>query len=100
VQSELENPPSYSAVRKLLEILERRGHVRHTVEGRRYIYAPAETIGKARMSALRQMLNTFFGGSAEQAVVALLGLSGRIPDEDRLREILAMAGKADQRKRT
>ena len=96
VQSDLADPPSYSAVRKLLEILERRGYTRHTVEGRRYIYTPAESMAKARKSALRRMLNTFFDGSTDHAVVALLGMSGRRPDEKRLKEILALANKLER----
>ena len=72
VQAALPDPPSYSAVRAMLRILEEKGHIRHEQDGPRYVYAP--TIGRdnAKRSALRHMLQTFFDGSAEQAISALL----------------------------
>src|SRR3954467_2425125 len=72
VQTALPEPPSYSAVRAMLRILEEKGHVRHEQDGPRYVYVP--TIGRdnAQRSALRHMLKTFFDGSAEQAISALL----------------------------
>ena len=72
VLEELPDPPSYSAVRALLRLLEERGHVRHTQEGQRYVYRPAVTPGDARRSALAHMVKTFFDGSVEQAVAALV----------------------------
>ena len=73
VQEALSEPPSYSAVRALLRILEEKGHVRHEVDGPRYVYAPRLDPEKARQSALRHLVHTFFDGSAEKAVAALLG---------------------------
>jgi predicted transcriptional regulator len=72
VQAALPDPPSYSAVRAMLRILEEKGHIRHEQDGPRYVYAP--TIGRdnAKRSALHHMLQTFFDGSAEQAISALL----------------------------
>ena len=72
VQAALPDPPSYSAVRAMLRILEEKGHVRHEQDGPRYVYVP--TIGRdnAKRSALRHVLQTFFDGSAEQAISALL----------------------------
>jgi predicted transcriptional regulator len=72
VQAALPEPPSYSAVRAMLRILEDKGHVRHEQDGPRYVYVP--TIGRdnAKRSALHHMLDTFFDGSAEQAISALL----------------------------
>src|SRR5262249_9913341 len=64
----LADPPSYSAVRALLSLLEERGHVRHSADGRRYVYAPAVTRGVAQKSAVSHLLKTFFGGSVEEAV--------------------------------
>jgi len=72
VQTALPDPPSYSAVRALLRILEEKGHVRHEQDGPRYVYAPTLPRNNAQRSALRHMLQTFFNGSAEQAISALL----------------------------
>ena len=75
IQARLPDPPGYSSVRKLLEILETKGIVRHTVEGRRFVYAAATPMKSARKSALRHLVRTFFSGSVEQATIALLSLS-------------------------
>ena len=72
VREELQSPPSYSAVRALLGILERKGHVRHIVDGPRYLYEPAVARSVERRSALRHLVRTFFGGSTEAAVIALV----------------------------
>jgi predicted transcriptional regulator len=72
VREELPSPPSYSAVRALLAILERKGHVRHIVDGPRYLYEPVAARAAERRSALRHLVHTFFGGSTEEAVIALL----------------------------
>lgn len=76
VQAELPEPPSYSAVRAMLRILETKGHTRHEQDGPRYIYVPTLARDKAKRSALKHLLNTFFEGSAEQVVAALLDVSG------------------------
>lgn len=72
VQSALPEPPSYSAVRALLRILEDKGHVRHEQDGPRYVYLPMVPRDNAQRSAMRHLLQTFFDGSAEQAISALL----------------------------
>jgi BlaI family transcriptional regulator, penicillinase repressor len=72
VQAALPEPPSYSAVRALLRILEDKGHVRHEQDGPRYVYLPTVARDNAKRSALRHMIQTFFDGSAEQAISALL----------------------------
>ena len=72
VQTALPEPPSYSAVRALLRILEEKGHVRHRQDGPRYVYLPTLARDNAKRSALRHVLKTFFDGSAEQAISALL----------------------------
>jgi BlaI family transcriptional regulator, penicillinase repressor len=72
VQNALPDPPSYSAVRAMLRILEEKGHVRHEQDGPRYVYAPTVARDNAKRSALRHVLRTFFDGSAEQAISALL----------------------------
>jgi BlaI family transcriptional regulator, penicillinase repressor len=65
-------PPSYSAVRALLRLLEERGHVKHVEDGTRYVYSPAVTPSEARRKALSHVVATFFGGSVEQAMLTLV----------------------------
>ena len=94
VLERLPDPPSYSAVRAMLRILEEKGHVRHEQDGPRYIYLP--TIGRdnAKRSALHHMLKTFFDGSAEQAISALLDeSSAKLSDAelDRLARLIDQA---------
>ena len=90
----LEDPPSYSAVRALLRLLEERGHVKHSVDGQRYVYAPAVARGDARKSALSHLVKTFFAGSVEEAVAALVDRSKLSREElDRLSEIIDRAKK-------
>ena len=72
VQSAMPDAPSYSAVRALLRILEDKGHIRHEQDGPRYIYKPVIARERAKRSAMRHLLHTFFDGSHEQAVAALL----------------------------
>jgi predicted transcriptional regulator len=68
------DPPSYSAVRATLRVLEEKGHVNHKQDGPRYLYVPTVPRDKAQSTALQHMVGTFFGGSVEQAVMALLSL--------------------------
>lgn len=72
VQENLPDPPSYSAVRALLVTLENKEMVRHSKEGRRYLYKPAITPKKAKRSALSNLLNTFFDGDPQNLVASLL----------------------------
>ena len=96
-QEVLENipePPSYSAVRALLRLLEERGHVRHVTEGQKYVYWPAVGRSDARRSALSHVVRTFFGGSVEQAIATLVDTSRSklSPDElDRLSDLIEKA---------
>ncbi len=76
VVDEIPAPPSYSAVRAMLRVLEEKGHVKHREEGPRYVYLPTVPRDEARQSALQQLVRTFFDGSAEQAAAALLDMSG------------------------
>ena len=76
VLAALPDPPSYSAVRGMLTLLEDKGHVRHKRDGMRYIYMPAVAPAKARRSALRQLVSTFFEGSPTAAAAALLEMAG------------------------
>jgi predicted transcriptional regulator len=96
VRDQLADPPSYSAVRALLRVLEDKGHVRHEEDGPRYVFMPTVPRERARASALRQVLHTFFDGSTEQAVAALLDLSSaRLSDAElnRLSKLIADAKK-------
>jgi predicted transcriptional regulator len=72
VRVALPDPPSYSAVRALLRILEEKGHVRHRSEGARYVYQPCASRATASRSALKRLVSTFFQGSVTQAMAALL----------------------------
>ena len=73
VMADLPGDPSYSTVRTQLRVLEQKGHVRHEEQGLRYIYMPAVAKSAARKSALKHLVETFFDGSAEKTVAALLG---------------------------
>jgi BlaI family transcriptional regulator, penicillinase repressor len=75
VMAQLPDPPSYSAVRATMNVLEEKGHLRHRQDGPRYVYLPAVSRDRARRAALNHLLHTFFDGSAESAVVALLQMS-------------------------
>lgn len=96
VRGGLPDPPSYSAVRALLRILEEKGHVRHEEKDGRYIFVPKVSREAAKKSALRQMVDTFFSGSAAEAVAALLDHSAsKLTDEDldRLQTLVEKARK-------
>lgn len=75
VMAQMPDPPTYSAVRATMNVLEEKGHVRHKQDGPRYVYLPAVPRDRARRAALNHLLQTFFDGSAESAVVALLQMS-------------------------
>jgi predicted transcriptional regulator len=81
VRGALTDPPSYSAVRALLRILESKGHARHEQQGTRYVYLPVVPRDSARRSALTRIVKTFFEGSAAQAAAALLDSSTLSDDE-------------------
>lgn len=96
VMEALPDPPSYSAVRATMRILEEKGHVRHREDGPRYVYLPKVGQDQARQAALAHLLTTFFGGSAEQAVMALAELSDAelTPDQlERLADRIRKAGE-------
>jgi predicted transcriptional regulator len=75
VLERIPDPPSYSAVRATMRVLEEKGHVVHHQDGPRYLYKPAVAQESARSAALRHLVRTFFGGSADAAAAALLGMS-------------------------
>jgi len=96
VRERMPEPPSNSAVRALLRILEDKGHVRHESRGPRYIFFPVVPRSRARRSAMKSLVETFFGGSPERAVAALIDESRprlSADELDRLAELIATARK-------
>ena len=96
VMEDLPGEPSYSTVRAQLRVLEDKGHVNHEEEGLRYVYSPAVRVQAARKSALKHLVDTFFDGSAEKAVAALLGgEAAKVSNEelDRIADLIAKARK-------
>src|SRR5438445_5693516 len=94
VMDQLAGDPSYSTVRTQLRVLESKGHVRHEEHGLRYVYIPAVPRHAARKSALRHLVETFFEGSIEKTVAALLGAEGARLTEDELERIANLVVKA------
>ena len=90
----LDDPPSYSAVRTTLGILEEKGVVRHDRDGRRFVYRPTVPRSRARQNALRRVLATFFDDSMEGAVSALLELKSADLSPEELERIRAMIDAA------
>ena len=96
VMENLPAPPGYSAVRALLRVLEEKGHLRHKRDGQRYVYSPTVARERAKRSALRRVLQTFFDDSTEDAVAALLDISQeRLSDDElkRMEELIKQARK-------
>ena len=94
IMAELPDPPTYSAVRSVLRILGEKGLIRHKEDGPRYIYYPAEATETAREDVLAHVVRTYFEGSPEQAVTALLRMSDVDLDEpevERLRDAIRRA---------
>jgi predicted transcriptional regulator len=100
VMADLSGDPNYSTVRTQLRVLERKGHVRHEESGLRYVYLPSVPRRAARKSALRHLIDTFFEGSTESVVGALLGGEGaRLSDEelDRIADLVNKVKKEGSR---
>ena len=94
VREAMEGAPGYSAVRAMLRVLEEKGHVRHQAEGLKYVYLPTVGREKAKRSAVKHLLDTFFAGSPEQIVAALLDVSSaRLTRQelDRMSEMIERA---------
>jgi predicted transcriptional regulator len=94
VREAMEDAPSYSAVRAMLRVLEEKGHVRHQAEGLKYIYVPSVDRDKAKRSAVKHVLDTFFSGSPDQVVAALLDVSTRRLTREELDRMAEMIEKA------
>ncbi len=99
VLAELPDPPSYSAVRAMLRILEQKGHLRHREEGRRYVYLPTAPRTRAQRSALRRVLRTLFQDSPSEAVAALLDMEAARLSADELDELEGLVRRARLRGR-
>ena len=99
VMESLPDPPSYSAVRAMLRLLEEKGLVRHEQEGPRYIYLPTVPAERASRSALTRLVQTFFGGSAEQAVAALLDMERSNLDDEQLDRLAKLIERAREEER-
>jgi len=94
VHTDLADRPSYSAVRAHLRTLEEKGHVRHEAEELRYVYSPTTQPGKARKSALRHLVDTFFNGSPARAAAALLDSNSSRLSDDELKQLSDLIEKA------
>ena len=99
VREAMESAPSYSAVRAMLRVLEDKGHARHQAEGLKYVYVPTVPRDKAKRSAVKHLLDTFFAESPEQIVAALLDVSAtRLTREDldRMGEMIEKAKREEK----
>jgi BlaI family transcriptional regulator, penicillinase repressor len=96
IHQALPDAPTYSAVRAKLRVLEEKGHVRHEEQALKYVYVPTVARDTARRSAMRHMVSTFFEGSVEQAVAALLDLSSANLSKQDLDRISRLVEEAKQ----
>lgn len=94
IMAEMPDPPGYSAVRAMMRVLEEKGHLVHRQDGPRYIFSPTMSREKAKLSALMHMLQTYFDGSIEQAVVALLDVSSSTLSESELNRLSKLIEEA------
>ena len=97
VRDALSDPPTYSAVRGMLGLLERKGLVTHRRDGLRYLYSPTVALERAKKRALKHLVTTYFDGSPERVVSALLGLDeAKAVDLDRLRALVRQAEREEE----
>ena len=94
VREAMEDAPSYSAVRAMLRVLEEKGHVKHEAEGLKYVYVPTLNREKAKRSAVKHLLDTFFNDAPDQVVAALLDVSSRRLTREDLDRMAQMIEKA------
>jgi len=95
----LTDPPSYSAVRGMLRLLEEKGYVRHEWDGPRYVYLPTADPEHVRKSAVQHLLNTFFSNSIESAVAAMLGVRETPPSDEELRRLRKLIDDARRQRK-
>ena len=98
VLADLPDPPSYSAVRGMLRLLEEKGHVRHEWAGPRHVYRATQDPQEAGRTAARHLLRTFFNGSLESAVAAMLGASEQPPSAEELERMGELIERARRRR--
>lgn len=96
VLARLPDPPSYSAVRTMIRLLEAKGFLKHRRDGNRYVYRPTQSHETASRSALQHLLATFFAGSATDAVAAILNLSADDMTDEDLQRMEALIEQARQ----
>jgi BlaI family transcriptional regulator, penicillinase repressor len=94
VREAMEDAPSYSAVRAMLRVLEEKGHVKHEAEGLKFVYVPTLSREKAKRSAVKHLLDTFFSDAPDQVVAALLDVSSRRMTREDLDRMAQMIEKA------
>ena len=94
VKEAMQDAPGYSAVRAMLRVLEEKGHLRHENDGLRYVYAPVVNRDKAKRSAVKHLIDTFFHDSPDQVVAALLDVSSRRLTREELDRMAEMIDKA------
>ena len=97
VRAELPDPPSYSAVRGMLNLLEEKGHLRHVAEGLRYVYLPVIDQQHARRSAMAHVVRTFFSGAPAEAATALFDLDDHAWSREELEQLSALVKQAQKR---
>ena len=98
IQDRLPDKPSYSTVRTILRVLERKGHLRHVEEGQKYVYEPAVPRDTAKRSAIQRLIATFFDGSAKAAAAALLDPGAAELSEGDLKELESLIRAARKEK--
>ena len=96
VREAMPNAPSYSAVRAMLRVLEEKGHIKHKSEGLRYVYAPTVARDKAKRSAVKHLVDTFFSDAPQDVVAALLDVSSARVTREELDRMAEMIEKAKQ----
>lgn len=99
VREALPDPPSYSSVRTMIRLLEKKGFLQHRALGAKYVYRPTQSLQAASKSALRHMLDTFFQGSPSDALAAILNVtSDRLTDQDlaRMKDMIERARREDR----
>ena len=90
VHGDLPDPPTYTAVRGMLRLLEEKGYLRHEEDGPRYVYFPTADRRRVGDSALKHLVSTFFGGSASTAVAAMIGIYEEDLDEEEFQKLQSM----------
>ena len=99
VMEDLTGEPNYSTVRTQLRVLEEKGHIKHEEHGLRYVYSPTVPRSTVRQSALKHLIDTFFGGSTEKVVSALIGGDASNLSHEELERISQLIAKAKKERR-